>query len=114
MIAGERVLIAGGTGMTGSYLTHEMLFRGLKVLVVSMDDITLAHPEAEFLRLDLTNPTNCEIACRDVDYVVNLLCIKSSLLTQSKRPALFFKMLEMNSNLIKAAVNAKVKKFLYT
>jgi FlaA1/EpsC-like NDP-sugar epimerase len=50
----KKVLVAGGTGMVGQQLVRLLLGFGAKGRVASLDHPYLAHPEAEFKRLDLT------------------------------------------------------------
>lgn len=83
----KKVLVAGGTGMIGIPLVEMLVQRGAKVRIVSLDDASRANPDAEFMRLDLTNLENCRTACRGMEYVFNLLGVKASPAVTALKPA---------------------------
>lgn len=111
----KKVLVAGGTGLIGAYLVDELLTRGARVRVVSLDDPSRARTETEFVQLDLTVPENCAIACEKMDYVFNLLCAKGSPEAVNNFPATLMRpMLLFNTHLLDAAIKAGVAGYLYT
>ena len=111
----KKVLIAGGTGLIGTPLTKQLLLKGAKVRTVSLDDPSRANPEAEFIRADLTDYKNCRQACKNMDYVFNLLCVKGSPGMSEKTPVDSFEpMLIFNALLLRAAWEEKVSGYLYT
>lgn len=115
MFKNTKVLVAGGTGMIGIRLVKLLIERGAKVRIASLDDPKRAHPEAEFMRLDLKNFNNCLVACDGIEYVFNLLCNKGSPAIMAKKPAsVFVPMILFNTNLAEAARQANVKWYLYT
>ena len=88
---------------------------GGKVTVASLDDRSRAHPEAKFLKLDLTDINNCLKAVRGMDYVFHLAGIKGSPKMTKERPASFFvPTILFNTNMMEAARRAGVKHYLYT
>ena len=114
--AGKNVLIAGGAGLIGRQLIGLLLEEGA---IVSVADIRT--PDNEFLekvlfnKLDLTNYENCVLACTNIDYVFNLLCVKGSPKVMKERPASYFvPQILFNTNLLEAAYKCGVKKYLYT
>jgi GDP-L-fucose synthase len=115
MFKGKSVLVAGGTGLVGRFLVERLLAQGASVRISSLDAPSRAHSKAEFLKLDLRELENCSKACRDMDFVFNLLCVKGSPAITMTRPAsLFTPMVLFNTNLLEAARLAKVGGYLYT
>ena len=112
---GKNVLVAGGTGLIGRPLVEMLISSGANVRVASLDDPKRAHKDSEFMRVDLTNYENCLLACKGMDFVFNLLCMKGNPKACQERPAsMFVPMLLFNTNLMKAAKESNVKRFLYT
>ncbi len=112
---GKKVLVAGGTGLIGRYLVDNLINEGSIVRIASIDDPSRAHPLAEFIRVDLTDYSNCVNSCKNMDYVFNLLCIKGNPKFMKEKPAsVFDPMILFNTNLLKAAKNSNVERYLYT
>ena len=106
MFKGKNVLVAGGLGLIGNQLVKLLTYSGaiVKIADKKLDD-----------DMDLTNYDNCLEACYDMDYVFNLLCIKGSPKAMKERPASHLvPMLMFNTNLMEAARECKVKRYLYT
>jgi GDP-L-fucose synthase len=81
------VLVAGGTGMVGIQLVELLLAQGACVRIASLDNPKRAHPEAEFLTLDLTTVEGCRKACKGMEFVFNLTGVKASPAVTMARPA---------------------------
>jgi GDP-L-fucose synthase len=115
IIENSRVLVTGGTGMIGRYLVEMLLEKNCKVRVVSLDEPEGLSEKVDFLKLDLTNLENCLQACKDCDYVFNLIGIKGSPKMSRERPASFMvPMLMFNTAMMEAAMRSNVKWYLYT
>ena len=69
---GKKVLVTGGTGLIGRPLVEMLIEAKAKVRIASLDDRSRAHPQAKFLRVDLTDINNCLKACKGMDYVFHL------------------------------------------
>jgi GDP-L-fucose synthase len=111
----KNVLVTGGTGLIGKPLVDMLMEENSRVRVVSLDHASRANPEAEFMRLDLTRYENCERACEGMDYVFHLAGIKGSPKTARERPAGYFvPMMLFNTNMMEAARNLGVERYLYT
>lgn len=81
----------------------------------SLDDPSRAHPQAEFRQVNLLRFENCMEACQGMDYVFNLLCVKGSPGVTTVKPASFFvPHLTFNTNLMEAARQCGVGKYLFT
>lgn len=115
MFQGKKVLVAGGTGLIGRPLVRMLIERGATVRVASLDDPVRAHPQAEFRRTNLLVFQNCLAACEGMDLVFNLLGVKGSPAVTTTRPASFFvPTLMLDTNLMEAARQRRVGRFLFT
>ena len=115
MFRNQRVLVTGGTGLIGRFLVESLIEQGARVRVASLDAASRAHPEAEFMRADLTEPENCRRACQGMDYVFHLAGVKGSPAMTAKQPASFFvPTLSFNTHMMEAARRADVKGYLFT
>ena len=111
----KNVLVTGGTGLIGKPLVERLLSKDAVVRIVSLDDVSRAHPEAEFLKLDLTNFENCKKVVSGMDYVFNLVGVKSSPKTDNTKPASYFvPTLMFDTNMMEAARREGVKGYLFT
>lgn len=115
MYKGKNVLVTGGTGLIGIPVVKMLLERGAKVRIVSLDDHSLAHPEAEFIRGNLTNWEFCNNVVKGMDYVFNLAGTKGAVSTGRAKAASFFvPHLIFNTFLMEAARIWNVQRYLYT
>jgi GDP-L-fucose synthase len=113
--AGKRVLVTGGTGLIGRPLVRMLIERGAEVRIASLDDPSRAHPQAEFLRVNLMQWENCVRACEGMDYVFHVAGIKGSPAMTAKKPASFFvPTMTFNLNMMEAARQSGVQKYLFT
>ena len=111
----KKVLVTGGTGLVGKPLVEMLIEKGAKVKIASLDDPSLAHPDAEFTRTNLMSIDNCKNACKNIDYVFHLAGIKGSPKMASEKPASFFvPIILFNTNMMEAARKSGVERFLYT
>ncbi len=111
----KNVLVTGGTGLIGRPLVEQLIDRGARVRIASLDDPTRAHPRAEFHRLNLMYLNNCIDVCQGIDYVFSLVGVKASpAITHSKPASCFVPFLCFNTNMMEAARQCGVKKYLYT
>ena len=112
---GRKVLVTGGTGMIGKPLVEMLLSFGALVRIASLDNPARAHPEAEFLQVDLTDFSNCVKVCRGIEYVFHLAGVKGSPAVTTTKPASFFvPTILFNTNMLEAARLEGVKRYLYT
>lgn len=111
----KKVLVTGGTGLLGRPLVDMLIKEGAKVRIASLDDSSRSHPKAEFKKCDLTKFENCLDACNEMDYVFNLVGIKGSPKMTKEKPASFFTpTILFNTNMMEAATQSKVKRYLFT
>lgn len=115
MFSGKKVLVTGGTGLIGRPLVEMLVERGAKVRIASLDDPSRAHPESEFVCVNLMRYDNCLAVCEGMDYVFNLVGIKGSPAMTARKPASFFvPTISFNTNMMEAAFRSKVKRYLFT
>ncbi len=111
----KRILITGGTGLIGRPLVEMLIEAGAKIRIASLDDPSRAHPEAEFMQVDLTQFDNCMRVCEDMDFVFQLAGIKGSPAMTAKNPASFFvPTILFNTNMMEAARKSNVERYLFT
>ena len=111
----KRILVTGGTGMIGKSLVEKLIKEGGNVRVVSIDDPSRSNPESEFIKADLTRYENCEKACHGMDYVFHVAGIKVNTRRAKENPAsVFVPTILFNTNMMEAAKQCKVERYLYT
>jgi GDP-L-fucose synthase len=115
MFNGAKVLVTGGTGLIGRPLVEMLINEGAQIRVVSLDDPSRAHPQTEFLNLNLMVFEHCLKACTGMDFVFHLAGIKGSPAMAAIKPASFFvPTMAFNLNMMEAARQSNVKRYLFT
>lgn len=115
MYNGKNVLVTGGTGLIGRPLVDLLIENGANVKIASLDEPSRANPKAEFHKVNLIDFENCKKVCTGMDMVFHLAGIKGSPAMTAKRPASFFvPTIAFNTNMMEAARQCSVKKYLYT
>lgn len=114
-------LVTGGAGFIGSNLCEAILKLGYKVKC--LDDLSngkienlemyLNHPNFTFIKGDIRDYSSCENACIDVDYVLHQAAWGS--VPRSIEMPLLYEEVNVKGtlNMLEAAREAKVKKFVY-
>ncbi len=111
----KEVLVTGGTGLIGRPLLEKLTNLGANLTVVSLDEPTNINDSINFLKLDLRNFDNCMEACKNKEIVFNLIGVKGSPKMTIENPASFFvPTLTFSVNMMEAARQCNVKRFLYT
>ncbi len=115
MYKDKNILVTGGTGLIGRPLVEMLLVAGARVRVASLDDPSRAPAGVDFKRVNLMQFNNCLDVCKGMDYVFHLAGIKGSPAMTAKKPASFFvPTLTFNTNMMEAARQCGVKRYLYT
>ncbi len=111
---GHKALVTGGTGMIGREIVSLLSEIGVKVTIVSLDQISV-HPVAEHIYGDLSDFGFCKEITSNTDYVFHIAGIKGSIEVTKSKPASFFvPLLMMNTNMLEACRVNKVQKVVYT
>lgn len=115
----KKVLVAGGTGMIGTCLVNKLLELDCDVTIASLETRKYAERlfgrKVKFIRIDLTDFTNCLKVTKNKDLVFNLLGIKGSVgIGQTKTASFLIPMLRFQTNLMDAAFKNDIKGFLFT
>ncbi len=110
-----KALVTGGTGMIGRFLVEMLLGRGHDVRVASLDSEDCRHPDTEFIKADLRDPSNCIDVCRGMDEVYHLVGTKGSPKICMQNPSTFFcSTILFNTNMMESARRCGVEKYLFT
>jgi len=121
-ISSSNFLVTGGAGFIGSHIAEYLLQNGaakVRVLdnMVNGFETNLVvlkqYPAFEFIQGDIRNIDTCQQACAGIDFVSHQAAL-GSVPRSIKEPAYFT---EVNvagfANMLKAAVDNKVKQFVY-
>lgn len=115
----KRVLIAGGCGFIGSYLTEYIVKEGAAVTVAdnlsrgALWRIKAVKDKIKFIKLNLYEYKNCLQACKNQDIVMNLAAKVTGIeYNRTHQADMFFCNMLLEQNIIKAAVERNVKRFL--
>jgi len=111
----KAVLVTGGTGMIGRQLVDMLIDQGAQVRIASLDDPSRAHPDAEYHKIDLMSFSNCMKMCKDMEYVFHLAGVKGPPGVVTKKAAtILVSFLRFNTNMMEAARQSGIDRYLYT
>ena len=117
----KKILITGGAGFIGSNLTEYFLNKNYSV--VCLDNFATGHrhnisdflnnPLYELIEGDIRDFEVCEIACKDVDYILHQAALGS--VPRSIKDPQTSNEVNVSGflNMLTAAKNSKVKRFVY-
>lgn len=114
----KNVLVAGGTGFIGSNIIKKLIPLGAQIrgTVYTQDNKKpqIIDPLVEYIRCDLTDKQDCQRIVRDIDYLFMAAANTFGAHGIEEKPlALVTPNIIMNTLLLEAAYEAKVKKVLY-
>jgi len=125
--SGKNVLVTGGAGHIGSFLTERLvnmgarvkvadnLWRGTKEYLLDSSKKPIIDMEKDFMELDLCYLENCEKALEDIDIVFHLADIVAGITyVFENQPFVYRSNVMINSNMFSAAAKAKVDSLIYT
>ncbi|MHC4329150.1 MAG: NAD-dependent epimerase/dehydratase family protein [Planctomycetota bacterium] len=114
-IANGNILVTGGTGLIGIPLVEKLDRMGANIRVVSLDDESPFAENIEFVRADICEREVCKSVLKDIDIVFHLAGIKGGIgVAKTKASTFLLKNILMNIQIMEAAREAKVRRFLYT
>ena len=114
----KKVLVAGGAGFVGSFVTEQLIQQEAKVTVV--DNLSNGSPknlgsvadDVRIVRHDLRNLEQCEQAVEGQDIVINMAARVAGVEFNSTHPAtMFWDNVLLDLNLLEAARRARVDRF---
>tara|TARA_B100001059_G_C17793139_1_gene561372 strand:- start:70 stop:1059 length:990 start_codon:yes stop_codon:yes gene_type:complete len=113
----KTILVSGAGGFIGGHLVSKLLKYNYKVICV---DIKPIHQWFQVFKktkkhsLDLNNFNNCLKVTKNVDYVFNLACNMGGMGFIENNKADCMTSVLINTNLLKASKERKIKKFLFS
>jgi len=111
----KNILVTGGTGMIGIPLVKLLLSKGANVRIASLDNPDRAHPDAEYHKIDLREFSNCMKVCKDINYVFHLAGVKGAPgIVIKKAATILVSFLRLNTNMMEAAFQNNVDRYLFT
>ena len=111
----KNVLVTGGTGLIGRPLLQLLLEAGANVTVASLDPGKDLPKGVLFRKVDLREFSSCVSVCKDQEIVFQLAGVKGSPAMTMQRPASFFvPTLQFSINMMEAARQQGVGRFLFT
>jgi len=114
-LAKNNILVTGGTGLIGIPLVRKLQELGANVRVVSLDEDSPFDEEIEFVRADICEKAVCREVLKDIEIVFHLAGIKGGIgVAETKASTFLLKNILMNIQIMEAAREAQVKRFLYT
>jgi GDP-L-fucose synthase len=115
MFKNQKVLVTGGAGMIGRQLVNLLLEKGAKVTIADLNKPNDLPQNVDFVQANLLYFDQCQSICKGQDYVFNLVGIKCSPKVTMEQPAdIMGPMMQFNTNMLEAAMQANVKWYLYT
>jgi GDP-L-fucose synthase len=114
-LRGVKVLVAGATGLIGSNLIPRLLAEGAQVrATVHRREPLVVDPRIEYLRCDLTQGGDCRRSVEGMDVVFLCAANTSGAATIQATPMVHVTPnLLINSQMLEAAYEARVSKFLW-
>ena len=118
----KKVLLTGGAGMIGSNVIPSLIKKNYEICVV--DNLWRGKVEninnikgfdiTNFTKLDLTNYEACKEITREIDIVMHFADVVAGINYVFKNEfKLYQENILINSNILKASIHNKVKKFMY-
>ncbi|MDC0456632.1 NAD(P)-dependent oxidoreductase [Alphaproteobacteria bacterium] len=113
---GKNVLVAGGSGFVGTNLIKELLKYNCNVTATLFNkEPQIKFQNVKYIKTNLTKPDQCKLVCKDQDIVFNVSAVSSGALVIEKKPLVHLTPnVLMNTLLLEASYEAKVKKFCFT
>ena len=120
-----RILVTGGAGLIGSNVVKKFVNLGYDVYVAdnlwrgSIENLyengrQIIDIESHFFQYDLRNSDNCIKACKGMDGVIHLADIVAGInFVFANELFLYRANIVMNSNMLDAAINNNVEKYVY-
>jgi GDP-L-fucose synthase len=111
---GKLVLVAGGTGMVGSYLVIHLLNLGAHVRIpIHIRPLTIKHNRVETVKANLLQMEDCLRVTKGVDIVCNAAAVVGGVLRNKLQPAEIYTInMLLHTQLLEASRINDVERFL--
>lgn len=114
---GKKVLVTGGTGFIGSFVSEILLKKGAVLTVThkssDLSNIEGIKKEVEILKMDLTSISNASKVTKNKDVVLNLASRVAGIQFNVDHPAtMFMDNIQIAKNLMEASLQNNVERFL--
>ena len=121
-LSNDCFLVTGGAGFIGSHIAEYLLKHGAKQVRVLDNmangfeknlDVLKGYAAFQFIEADIRNEDVCRQACEGIDYISHQAALGS--VPRSIKEPIYFNEVNVGgfTNMIKAAVDSNVKKFVY-
>ncbi len=121
-LSNDCFLVTGGAGFIGSHIAEYLLKHGAKQVRVLDNmangfeknlDVLKGYAAFQFIEADIRNEDICRQACEGIDYISHQAALGS--VPRSIKEPIYFNEVNVGgfTNMIKAAVDSNVKKFVY-
>ena len=112
-----KMLVSGGAGFIGSHLVDKLIEQGHEVLVI--DNLSAGkkenlNPKAEFYKFDICNFEKIKPLFKDIDFVFHLAAIPRVPISVKDPIATSNVNILGTINVFKAAIDAKVKRIIFS
>lgn len=115
MFKGKNVLVAGGSGFVGVNLIKRLLLEDANITATLYHKPAVINdPQVKYIECDLRLPDDCKTVCINIDYVFMCAANTSGAKVMASTPLVHLTPnILMNMNMLEAAYEAGVKKFLF-
>jgi len=116
MFKDKKILVGGGAGFIGTNLIKRFLALGADNIraTIHKKEPTILNKRIEYMKCDLTKKEDCQKVVKGVDYVFMCAANTSGAAVMEKTPLVHVTPnVLMNSLMLEAAYEAKIKKFLW-
>jgi len=111
----KNILVTGGAGFVGINLIEKLISLGANVTATLYNNSPLReYKDVKYIYSDLRKPEDCKKVCKNIDYVFMCAANTSGAKVMATNPlAHLTPNVLMNINMLEAAFNANVDKFLF-
>jgi len=111
----KKILVTGGAGFIGINLIEKLVSLGANVTATLYTKTPLRkNKDVKYIYCDLRKPEDCKIVCKNIDYIFMCAANTSGSKVIAETPLVHFTPnILMNVNMLDAAFNANVDKFLF-
>lgn len=110
----KKIVIFGGSGFLGSYLSDELLRNNFDIIIADTQKPKIHHPKQKFVKINILNLESIKSTIKGADVVYNLASL-ANLDDAAKDPLQTININVIgNLNLLEACrINGKIKRFIY-